>query len=280
VVRQKGAVFLVVSRTTSTPPLGAETTFAALDAVNPGGGWRSLASVHQIVPAQPAWDTGAGSGGQVQIVYEKAGGAINALALRAPSGETRVLTGEYPMRSFSLPHFAKYAGGLPLWVTAIVDNRICVALPVTQTGSYSELGECTEGLLVKGGSGFVFLAKKAVPGTVRGNSISPGRLQATPLGADLRQRGRPVEVAGGTIYQFDADMVGDKLVIAATIPRGIVVASTRMMDLRFKSQEYAAPETLSYPAMVPAPAGKAALYALDGYSSGKARIIAAEIAVP
>jgi len=72
-VRLKGGAFLVISRTASTPPLGAETTFAALDAANPNKGWRNAATIRQIVPAQPAWDAAADSGGLFQIVYEKPG---------------------------------------------------------------------------------------------------------------------------------------------------------------------------------------------------------------
>jgi len=279
-VRHAGRAVLIVSRTTSTPPVGAQTTFASLEAANAAGGWINVASVRQIVPAQPAWDVAADSRGQFQIVYEKAGGAINALVVRAPTGDTRVLTGEYSMKSFSLPRFAKPSEEAPSWVTAIVDNRTCVTLPLAQAGPYHELGECAEGMLVKTGLGFVFLFKKTVPGIVRSNNIAPGQLQAMIFGTDLRSSGRPVEVVAGTIFQFDADTVGGKLVVAATTPGGLVIASTAAANLRFNRKEYAAPATLTSPAMLPATGGKVMLIALDKAGSSRAQIVATEISVP
>jgi hypothetical protein len=278
-VRNKDTAFLTTSRTTSTPPLGAETTFAALPAKE-GGDWRSIASVRQIVPAHPAWDAAADSGNRWQIVYEEAGGAVNALVIRALSGETRGLTGAYPMQSFSLPRFAKTFRELSLWVTAVLDNRICVALPLAQAGPYTELGECAEGLLVKDGLGFVFLSKMRTPGKVRGNSIAPGKLQARRFGANLQPVGEPTEALRGTIFQFDAVVAEGKLVIVATTSDGIVVASTSVGSLQFKTQEYRAPSALSYPTLLPVSAESVIIYLLDAEESVKARILGSEMAIP
>ena len=280
VVRSKGASSLVISQTTSTPPMGAQTVFLALQAGNPGAGWMNVAVVSEMVPAQPAWDAAADSRGSFQIVYERPGGAINALLLRAPSGETRTLSGQYPMKSFSLPRFSKASGEPPQWLTAIVDNRICVVFSLTAAGPYHELGECAEGLLVKHGAGFVFLSKKTIPGTVRGNDISLGQLRATALGMDLKPAGKTVDVASGAVFQFDADTVGGKLVVVATAPGGIVIASSATRELRFVRKQYANQAPLTFPGLQPGAAGNAIVGVLDGSDSGKVRILAAEIPVP
>jgi len=57
-------------------------------------------------------------------------------------------------------------------------------------------------------------------------------------------------------FNSNADIVGGKLVIAATTAHGILVASSSAASLRFTIKEYAAPATLMYPAMLPAGAGK------------------------
>jgi hypothetical protein len=279
-VRRNGGAFLFVSVTTTTPPLGAQTTFAALDAANQGAGWRNVAAIHQIVPARLAWDVAADSRGQFQIVYERPGGAINALELRGSTGETRLLTSGYPMQSFSLPNFETSSGEPPVFVTAIVDNRTCVALPLTQAPAYRELGECAEGLVVKDGPGFVFFLKKAVPGNVRGNSIAPGRLTAIALGPDLRPSGRTGEVLAAPIFQFDAATVGGKLVVVATTEKGFVVASTLSGQLHLNRVEYAAAATLVYPTIVAGASGKSLFCALDGAGSAKAQVVGAGIAIP
>ncbi len=276
-MRDKGGVLLVVSRTTPTPPLGANTVFSAFAPASPGAPWSVLAQVHEVVPAQPAWDVAAGPDGRPEIVYEKPGGAINALILRNAAGETQPVSAAYPLQSFSAPRFARPSGVPPAWLTAIADNRTCVAFPPAGSAAYHSLGECAEGLLVKTGVGFVYLCKTRVPGPVRGNLLSPGRIHIAALDAELRPAGPPVQLFGGIVYEFDADIIQGRLVVLATTPKGVMIAAgpAQGQATRLTSLEHALPVALTSPAIVAGPPGKAYLAALDA-----ARVVTAEIPVP
>src|SRR5579883_2753009 len=223
-MRDKGGVLLVVSRTTPTPPLGANTVFSAFAPASPGAPWSVLAQVHEVVPAQP-------------------------------------VSAAYPLQSFSAPRFARPSGVPPAWLTAIADNRTCVAFPPAGSAAYHSLGECAEGLLVKTGVGFVYLCKTRVPGPVRGNLLSPGRIHIAALDAELRPAGPPVQLFGGIVYEFDADIIQGRLVVLATTPKGVMIAAgpAQGQATRLTSLEHALPVALTSPAIVAGPPGKAYL---------------------
>src|ERR1700686_3187820 len=90
-VRDRGGAVFVVSETTSTPRLGAETAFTALSHASPGRGWNTIAVVWELVPARLGWDVSAAAAGGVDIAYEKPGGALNALVLREAAGSVRAI---------------------------------------------------------------------------------------------------------------------------------------------------------------------------------------------
>lgn len=272
----KDGLTLVVSHTSSTPPLGAQTVFASMGVATPGGAWRNVATVNQIVPAQPDWDCAADAGGRVQIALERPGGAMNALELHLPSGEVRSLSSDAPLKSFSSPRFARAAA--PAWVTATVDNRACVAIPLAAPGPSIGLAECEQGLLVSlGPAGSLFLSKKTVPGPVRGNSIRPGDLSATTLDQNLKPVGPPVAVVG-PVFQFDAALVGDKVAVVATTPRGLIVASRELKGSRFQSKPYLTSMEILSPAITPAANGSIGVYGLA--SGEKGQVLAAVLPLP
>jgi hypothetical protein len=275
--RGKDGVFLFASKTASTPPMGARTTISA---VAPGASrarWKTVATLDEMVPAQPIWDVTLAEGSQPDIVYERPGGAINALLLRRASGATEGLSGAYPLQSFSDPRFARPTGKPPQWMTAVVDNRTCVALPLRPGAEYRTLGECSgAGLLVLMDSGFVYLYKTKVPGLVRGNLNSPGRLHLATLDAELRPTGPPTEVFSGTIFEFDADVIRNKLVVLATTPSGIAILSGNAGPSgKMEIKEFPVPLALLNPAIAAGESGKAFLAALDG-----TRVLRAEADIP
>jgi len=235
----------------------------------------------EVVPAKLQWDVAPSANGDSEIAFGKPGGAINALMLRSASGTMRALSSAYPLQSFSEPRFARSAAHPPDWLTAVVDNRTCVAFPLgTPSAQCRTLGECAQGLLVHYGPGFAFIFKTVVPGPVRGNLIAPGRLHSAMLDAELRPTGPPAEIFDGTIFEFDADVIKGKLVVLATTPRGVVIASEPSPRAKFLSREYEVPATLTSPAVAGSASGKAILAALDSSGSGPARVVTTEVAIP
>jgi hypothetical protein len=271
---------LVVSKRARTPPIGAATTFSALDMTIPRAAWSEVVRVQEVVPAELNWDV-AISNGQTKIVHEKPGGATNSLSLWTASGSSQALTREYPMQSFSEPRFVK-ASQPPGWVTAIVDNRTCVALSLVRAEPYRKLGECAAGLLVQNGIGFAFVYKTGVPGPARGNGISPGRIHLASLDAQLRSSGPATVVFEGVVFEFDADVIGDKLVVVATTPKGIVVAvgPAQRTAVRLVAEEHAIPTVLTSPAIGNSGSGKALVAALDSGGPAAARVFIADLTVP
>lgn len=280
--RGKNGPILIVSHTVTSPVLGANTTFSARAALDPDGIWSTIATVSQMLPAQPKWDVAPATDGQLQIASEKPGGAINALMMLRRSGSTTALTTEYPLQSFSGPKFAKPSGKPPQWLTAIVDNRTCVAIQLEQPAPYRTLGECSDGLLVQHGSGFIFIYKTNVSGTIRGNLISPGRIYLVMLNTELQSMGPPVEIFNGTIFEFDADFVNDKLIIVATTQRGLVLVSRldQSKSPKFRIEEFSVSVALTSPAIVASTSGKVLLAALESDGQGATRILMTELAIP
>jgi hypothetical protein len=260
--------------------MGAETTISAMRVANPSDSPDVVTTIQQMVPAQPRWDVAVSSNRKLQIVYEMIGGAINSLILRTTSGDTKPLTGAHPLQSFSLPRFAKTSGGEPRWVTAVVDNHTCVALSLSGGFDLHPLDECADGLLVSASTGFVFLHKTTVPGVVRGNDIRPGRLYGTPLDHQFHPIAPPTEVVPSIVFEFDADIAGNKLIIAATTPGGISVASSDLPKLRFSAEEYSAPTALVSPGIVEDSQQQLTIGALAAEAGDRARVLIAQIAVP
>jgi hypothetical protein len=134
--------------------------------------------------------------------------------------------------------------------------------------------------VVKNGSPLLYFAKKGVAGEVRGNNIAPGRLQASKLDPDFRQPIYPIEVAPGAIFQFDAEVLGGKIVVVATTGDGIVVASSPTAELHFTRKSYGAPPTLTSPVILPAVTGSITVCALDGEGTSSARVLVSNVAIP
>ena len=269
----KGPVALVSQ--TVTVALGAETDFRALE-LSHGGDWRSLTKIQALVPAMPAWDA-APQNGHVDIVYELAGGALNALILLAPPAAPVSITAAYPANNFAKPRFAKMHAGSPRWVTAILESKTCVALPVPRSGKYHVLADCADGLLLADGPGYTFLYKVDLPGAARGIATLPGSLHLQSLDAQLQPVGKPVDVSKEKIFEFDAEIRDHTLILLATTSTGCFVAvrNNGSAGVTFRVNDYAAPPTLVSPALMALSPAKSIIAALD---SGK--LVVAEHANP
>ncbi len=277
-VQHNGERLIVISHTTAGADQSSHTTFAALSLRTQADSWREVQSIQQLLPVAPRWDAAYNSAGHLQIVYEEAGGALNQLWLQADSGRAK-LTDVSSLRSYSLPRFIKSSGKPSPGVTTVADDRLCMALSLTGAQTHA-LRECMDGLLVASPTGYVLLTKTFVPGLPRAVNISPGHLQATLMTRDFQPLGLPVDVAGETVFQFDAEIVEGKLVCAATTPEGLVVASSALSALRFSHQGSLASTTLTYPAILSSMPGKVDVFALESGGSEKAHAEVAHLAVP
>lgn len=269
---------LMVSKRELTPPVGAATAFSAFDPMHPSSGWRQVANLNEMVPAELNWDVALPEKG-IEIVRERPAGATNSLALWTASDPSRPLTADYAFQSFSEPRFVKGTRS-PEWVTAVMDNRSCVALSLVRAEPYRKLSDCDGGLLVRRGAGFVFFYKTNASGSARAG-VLPGRLHMVQADAQLRASGASLPVFE-TVYDFDADVIGGKIVVFATTPKGIGIASGPAQGTAPKmvAQEQAIPMTLTSPAVSATASGNALIAALDAKGPGSVRILTAEIPVP
>jgi hypothetical protein len=281
--RARDGVILVVSHTASDAIIGANTIFSALAIQSPSPSWGTFATLNELVPALPMWDVATDAHFKVQVVHERPGGAINAIMLRDSSGSEQSLTANYPLQSFSLPRFSRPSPGPPDWLTAVLDNRNCVAIPIAGKVPFIDLGACSEGLLVRSSAGFLFLYKIAVSGPVRGNSIRPGRLYLAVLDQTmhpLTKDGAGEVLGGSTMFEFDADIIDKKLVVVATTSGGIEVASGSVQGPAFSlvaKREYSTPVLMS-PAVADNGNGKALIAALRSGTS-QSGVVIAEVAI-
>lgn len=280
--RRKGAAVLIVSGTGSNPSGGAHVLFSmALAAATPAE-WRTALEATLVLPVRPRWDAAPDSTQQLEFAYERAGGATNALILQSVSVGSRFLEPPSPGASFTAPRFARPSGDPPQWLTTVVDSHRCLAFPV-EGGAYRTLAEADECLLLHLRSGFLLITKSIVPGPVRGSDIAPGMLQIRRLDLELHGAALPVDVFAGPVFEFDADLMDNHIVIAATTTRGVALASAPVSGTKFTSKEYPVPMPLTSPALVaagPAHPGKALLGALDSDPKRGARVLLAHISVP
>jgi hypothetical protein len=276
-IRFKDRAVALASRTTPLP-LGAQTEFSQLGLSPAGAQWTAVAKIEELVPAEPKWDV-ISRAGKLEIVYQRPGGAIDALMLVQPPAEPSMLTSEFPLSSFGEPRFAKSSGVPPRWITAVMDNHFCVAFPLPKSGKYRELRECSQGLLVLAGTDYAFLYKTNTPGPVRGVSTLPGRLHCQLLDSELHSLGEAVDISKDTIFEFDADIVDHRLVVLATTPSGLFIAKGESVGgpAGFHVDEYAASTGLTSPSLLNVSPAVTLIAALERANEGVVKMVTAEL---
>lgn len=275
-IRIKDQAVALASHTTPLP-LGAQTEFRLLGLSSASPQWTTVAQVEELVPAEPKWDA-VDREGKLEIVYQRPGGAIDALMLVQPPAEPVMLTKQFPLNSFGDPRFAKSPSGPPRWITAVMDNRLCVAFPLGKDGKYRELRGCLQGLLVFAGKDYAFLYKTDVPGPVRGVATLPGRLHCQRLDSELRSLGEPVDISGQTIFEFDAEVVNHRLVILATTPSGLSIATGSVNEVgAFHVEEYSASPEFTSPSLLNVSPAVTLIAALEPTSGKGTRMVTAEL---
>lgn len=191
----------------------------------------------------PNWDIINTKKG-IATTWSRLGSAIAPLVYQKQGDKEAVLAGEDPGGTFLQPRFVR--GNSPVAITAIAGSVVALFqnmlasgpvpyVPLPSTGA----GWLTDGLLIKQSSGYLLITK-IVDGPrgpnskdsgpdredVQGNrSISSGILHCLQLDEKLQPIGVKASPIGEVeIYEFDADIVGDKVFLFATTVKGYVTA--------------------------------------------------------
>ena len=248
--RTRDGIVAVASTSTPSPILGATTHYFALPVGGRETSWKTVASISQMVPSMIAWDAVILRDG-LQLTYELAGGAVNAIIVRTPSGVEQSVTASVPLESFSKPRFEHTDGNAPVLLTAVLDQKQCVVLQVANAMPYQVLADCEEGVLIRNGTSFLLFYKVTELGPVRGNSTLPGRLYALPLNDRLQKSGPASTVTDSTIYEFDAVLRNGQVAVCATTPDGVWIGRGESQGsvLRFPGALWVAPITLASPTL-------------------------------
>lgn len=105
----------------------------------------------------------------------------------------------------------------------IADNQTAVLFEIpteNKPSNYKKLGHCEDAFVFARQKGLGLLCKVTVPGPSLQN-ILPGTLSYISLGEDLQPVEAPVVLLGGQpVFGFDADLLGEKLVILAVTGAG------------------------------------------------------------
>lgn len=217
--------------------------------------------VPQLLPVPPAWDIIKGIGPPFWAVLERAGGALNALILTEPGGETIGVSEAHPFAHFALPRFAR--GEMGSWpsVTAIRDNRDGVLFTYEGSGRYgSALGlcACSQALVLRRGERITLLFKVDGAGPARFGFL-PGNLYVVDLNRDLSFATDPILLTPARgAFEFDADVFGEDDAVVATIASGAVVivvgGRTRSLAAYAVTGSFV-PDAVARPALATSPSG-------------------------
>lgn len=177
----------------------------------------TVATIGQLLPALAAWDARIGEDGGIEIVFERAGGALNTLVLQTV-GRHRVVSSRHPFQSFNRPHFVRVLqGSHTADVGATVDKRSVGVFPAAAAGTapfFLPLVAAAEGIVV-GVSDRWVAAKMLLSGPVLFET-PPGRLVLMRPSSSGFTAMPSVSFVDTIAYEFDAAPVGDEIVVFAT----------------------------------------------------------------
>lgn len=190
----------------------------------------------------PFWDIASMESG-IAAVWTKPGSAISPLGFRRQGSEEINLTGNYSSGVFQNPRFVR--GTTTVAITAIANENkgsiIALFHNEVESGQadYMPLpsagpGTPLDGLLLQQGSGYLLITKLLVSEPrgsermdLRGESIQPGILRCIQLNAKFQPVSSSMSPINDTnIFEFDADISGNKVFLFATTDNGYIAAET------------------------------------------------------
>ncbi len=186
--------------------------------------------VSQLLHATPMWNARVRESDTLEVVTEKAGGAVNAL-YRVDAAAEDWISRKYATENFSRPKFVKgWTDHSSPAITALMSKgRVALFVP-RENNQYEELQEIAcpgiDVLLLYKGPGqpaWLFY-KERVPGPVRPPATQRGVLCVLPLGPDMKPIGAMTRPFGQTvIFEFDVFQSPKGVSLLATTEQGILI---------------------------------------------------------
>lgn len=185
-----------------------------------------------------SWDISNGQAGLTAVWSYPQSATVN-LVYRRLGGEDINLTAGYSSPVFQGPRFLR--GTNSLAITANASREKVIALfhddlesdhaPFVPLPSPAHV-MLEDGLLLQQGSGYLFFTTHLFAGPrgparkdLNGSDISPSILRCIRLNAKFQQVGTTMSPIGDTdVFEFDADIVGDKVFLFATTTDGYMAA--------------------------------------------------------
>lgn len=224
----EGLKLLTSITQTDTSGFGYETIIAATPIVKAQQVVARFFVITHLLPVPPNWDVAQEMDSSYAVLYENAGGAINSIILENTKQARMAVNVNHRLESFSNAHFIKRQyNDKSFTVSAISEKKHLVVFsrtPNSDFGNYKKICDCYDALIVKLPGGLGVLYKMIVPGYSRYN-IMPGVLYYAKLDQNFNTVGPIVKPLGDTaVFEFDADVVKDKIAIFATSEQNIILA--------------------------------------------------------
>ncbi len=184
-----------------------------------------VARIGRMLPPPPQWDAQP-VGDRYEIVYEMAGGAVNAILFQDTQGNTRRVSGEHPFESFTRPHFVRVStnGAAVSNVGAVADLKKVVVFPrgTKQPVKYAAVADGVDGI-VGGTTDHWVVAKRVMSGATLYDTL-PGRLTLSRVG--------DTDTHGATVpdllaFELDAAPLANDVVVFATSKPALLLVGRR-----------------------------------------------------
>jgi hypothetical protein len=182
-----------------------------------------VARIPRLLPVPPQWDARPAGAGW-EVVYEVAGGAVNWIERRDAQGNVTNVSAEYPIESFTRPHFVKTGGASPD-IGAVVDLQRVVVFPggARQAVKYVVLAEGADGLV--GGATERWVVSKNMMSGIALFDAPAGRLTISRGAGGAA--GRSLMVPDLIVHEIAADDLGGDVLVFATGRPAVLIAGRR-----------------------------------------------------
>jgi hypothetical protein len=198
-----------------------------------------------VFPHRAAWSAAPAGAGQLQVAATDNGSAGSGLTWKGPAARRAVISQHERHGVFDSPAFLRPTNATPEAVAAagLLGGRMCPVLFQPESGDHFAAvrplplprpGTTLAVKLLHIGQGFLqatlMFQRGSAPRPRTDNPadglIQGGLLECQRLTSDLQPAGQPWRpFEGETVWQFDADVVGDRPVLLASVADGLALAA-------------------------------------------------------
>ncbi len=204
-----------------------------------GGNPQLLVQLPPFPLLHQEWDIKVNSDNSYSVIFTD-GINFNSLLTQNWKSDDNILISEnnisvtkkYLYRNFFHPRFVKRHKDTAMPISAIFreddEKNCCVVFSKMQDsdyGKYKKLPECDDSVVIKYKESFLFFYKSHLSGPSRGEmDISPGTLCFVELDKNFNVVGSKIQPFRDLkIYEFDVDIIMDKIVIFVTTEVGMIL---------------------------------------------------------